>query len=67
MTDTGLPGKRPLLLLIAGAKGAIASTLAIATRGAGSGTSGMSTGLIPLEEVSIRPFPISAASPPEKR
>ena len=30
MTDTGLPGKRPLLLLIAGAKGAIASTLAIA-------------------------------------
>jgi myo-inositol-1-phosphate synthase len=30
MTDTVLPGKRPLLLLVAGIKGAIASTLAIA-------------------------------------
>jgi myo-inositol-1-phosphate synthase len=32
MTDTGLPEKRPLLLLVAGAKGAIASTLAIAIK-----------------------------------
>jgi myo-inositol-1-phosphate synthase len=30
MADTGLPDKHPLLLLVAGAKGAIASTLAIA-------------------------------------